>query len=74
MLNHDEIKNIGESIKKERKKQNLTQDDLAGLSNTGRRFISELEAGKSTVQLGKVLLVLNALGLTFTIQNKWQAK
>ncbi len=62
---------IGQVIRDERKAQGLTQDDLAGLSGTGRRFISELESGKATIQLEKTLLVLNALGLSLFIKGKW---
>jgi len=45
----------------------LTQADLAGLSNTGVRFIVDLESGKRTLSLGKFLDVLVALGLTLRI-------
>ncbi len=65
---------IGQTIRDERKAQGLTQDDLAGLSGTGRRFISELESGKPTIQLEKTLLVLNALGLSLFIKGKWDDK
>ncbi len=70
MDNTKDIDIISQIIKNERKEQGLTQDDLAGLSGTGRRFISDLESGKPTVQLGKVLLVLQALGLSLTISNE----
>ena len=56
-------KDIASKIKEERKKQNLTQTQLAGLSNVGVRFIVDLEAGKETCQIGKVLLVLDTLGI-----------
>ena len=57
------IKDIATKIKDERKKQNLTQTQLAGLCNVGLRFIVDLEAGKETCQIGKVLLVLDVLGI-----------
>ena len=57
------IKDIASKIKDERKKQNLTQTQLAGLCNVGLRFIVDLEAGKETCQIGKVLLVLDVLGI-----------
>ena len=57
------IKDIASKIKDERKKQNLTQTQLAGLCNVGLRFIFDLEAGKETCQIGKVLLVLDVLGI-----------
>lgn len=54
---------IGASIRQARKSQRLTQSDLAMIANTAQRFISELERGKSTCQLGKTLDVLAALGI-----------
>jgi len=43
--------------------QGLAQRELSLLTNTGERFIGELEAGKSTCQLGKALAVATALRL-----------
>lgn len=54
---------IGQIIKAYRLEQKLTQAELAKLSGTGLRFIVELERGKPTVQLGKLLQVMGALGL-----------
>jgi hypothetical protein len=45
----------------------MRQDELAGVANVGLRFIVELEAGKPTVQLGKTLQVLSALGCSIEI-------
>ena len=45
----------------------LRQFELAGAAGVGLRFLVELERGKSTVQLGKTLQVLQALGCTFDI-------
>jgi HTH-type transcriptional regulator/antitoxin HipB len=56
-------KSIGNAIRKARKSLNATQKDLALTSGTGLRFIIELEKGKPTCQLGKVLTVLNTLGI-----------
>lgn len=58
---------IGEVIRTERKAQGLRQDELAAASGVGLRFIVELERGKPTVQLGKVLAVLAALGCRLDI-------
>jgi y4mF family transcriptional regulator len=55
-------------IKTERKKQNLTQTELAGLCNVGLRFIVDVEAGKETCQIGKVLKVLDVLGINLEIK------
>lgn len=55
---------IGETIKTVRKKQKLTQAQLAASCGVGVRFIQELEGGKESCHLGKTLTVLQALGLT----------
>ena len=60
---------IGTLIRKLRKEQGVTQAQLAGLANTGIRFIGDLENGKETCHIGKLLQVLSALGseCTFTV-------
>lgn len=58
---------IGRIVRDERKSQSLRQDELAAASGVGLRFIVELERGKPTVQLGKVLDVLGALGCSLDI-------
>jgi len=56
-------KDIGEIVFRYRKMQELTQVELAGLAQTGTRFISELENGKGTVQFDKVMHILDLLGV-----------
>ena len=58
---------IGALIRTARKAQHLRQDELAGASGVGLRFIVDLEAGKQTSQIGKVLQVLQALGCAVEI-------
>jgi len=41
--------------------------ETAGLVNVGVRFLSELENGKPTVRLDKLLQVVNGLGLQLGI-------
>lgn len=63
---------IGAAVRKKRKEDGLTLADAAALSCVGYRFMSDLENGKETVQVGKVLKVLTALGLNMTIEaRKW---
>ncbi|MEO6228231.1 MAG: type II toxin-antitoxin system Y4mF family antitoxin [Thermomonas sp.] len=54
---------LGLAVRQVRMAHGLTQADLAGLAGTGPRFISELERGKPSAELGKVLDVLAVLGL-----------
>jgi y4mF family transcriptional regulator len=56
-------KEIGVLVRESRKKMKVTQKDLALTSGTGLRFLIELEKGKETCQIGKVLTVLQALGM-----------
>lgn len=58
---------IGQIVRSTRKACRMRQDELAGVANVGLRFIVELEAGKPTVQLGKALQVLLALGCSIEI-------
>lgn len=59
---------LGKLIRKFRKSQGLTLEKVSGLTNVGMRFLSELERGKETAELGKTLLILNKLGIVVTIQ------
>lgn len=60
-------KDIGQLIKQTRKHLHITQKDLAFTSNTGLRFIIELEQGKPTCQLEKTLSVLQTLGIKIVL-------
>lgn len=57
---------IGNAVRSVRKALGLTQDQLALTSGTNRRFVIEVEAGKATTQTGKVLKVLQTLGINVT--------
>ena len=63
-------KEFGAAIRAARKSQGLRQDQLAGATGVGTRFIVDLEAGKATAQLGKALAVVAALGLQLTLIDK----
>jgi len=54
---------IGRVIRTRRKALGYSQSRLADLCGTGIRFISDLENGKATIELGKALSVLSALGI-----------
>ena len=54
---------IGRLVRETRKELGVTQKALALTSGTGMRFIIELEKGKGTAQIGKVLTILQTLGI-----------
>lgn len=47
-------KSLGDVIRQQRKSQGATQVEFASLCGVGVRFISDLENGKPTVEMGKV--------------------
>ena len=63
MVEAQTVAKIGEMVKRVRKEQKVTQVQLAQLSNVGYRFVLDLESGKETIQLGKVLAVMETLGM-----------
>ena len=54
---------VGKIVRESRKRLSVTQKDLALTSGSGLRFIIDLEKGKETCQIGKVLTVLHTLGI-----------
>lgn len=58
---------LGSYIRKVRKAQHLTLEEVANACGVGKRFLSELERGKPTVQLGKVLTILAVLRISLEL-------
>ena len=58
---------IGNLVRETRKLLGITQKQLALTSGTGLRFIIDLEKGKETCEIGKVLTVLHTLGIKLTL-------
>ena len=63
-------KAIGAIVRDLRKQSKLTQAKAAAMCNVGPRFLSELENGKSTIQLGMALKVLQAFGLRVILKHR----
>ena len=58
---------IGAEFRRIRKKSGLRQAEAAERCGVGTRFISDLENGKPTLRLDKVLKALGAFGLTLEV-------
>ena len=54
---------LAEIVRRERKRQRVSQIRLSQLADVGVRFVRDLEDGKETVRLDKVLKVLETLGI-----------
>lgn len=57
------LSRLGSAVRTRRRALGLRQRDLADLAACSDRFVHMLEHGKPTVQLAKVLDVLEVLGL-----------
>jgi len=65
---------LGQLLRDNRVEQHFTLERVSGMTNIGMRFLSELERGKETAQLGKVLQIIHQLGLEVIIQPRGQYK
>lgn len=63
-------RDMGSLIATERRRQGLTQAELAGLSGVGVTFLSQLENGKPTAEIGKALDVVATLGIDLIAQRR----
>jgi y4mF family transcriptional regulator len=54
---------LGRAIRDARRALGITQPNLALAAGVGVRFLVEIESGKPTAQIGKVMRVLSALGV-----------
>jgi y4mF family transcriptional regulator len=61
---------FGAAVREARKRERLTQRELALSVGTGERFIVDLENGKETVHLGKALHVAVSLGLKVELSDR----
>ncbi len=66
------IEELGKIVRDRRKSLRMKQADLALVSGTGIRFISDLENGKETCVLGKTFKVLENLGIDPVLQPRDQ--
>jgi len=61
---------LGRLVRNARETRKLSQQEFADLAGVGRRFISELENGKATLEFQKVLKVAHAAGISILAQSR----
>lgn len=54
---------LGDVVRRARRRQGLTQAELALSAGTGRRFVSDVEAGKPTVEFERLMKLCRSLGI-----------
>ena len=61
-----EAADLGALVREARKSKGLSQQEFADLAGVGRRFVSDLETGKATIEMNKALEVARSIGLVLT--------
>ncbi|HEX5542370.1 MAG TPA: helix-turn-helix domain-containing protein [Micromonospora sp.] len=64
----DSPRDLGLYVRDRRRDLGMNQTDLATAAGVSRRWLSDLEAGKATAEVGLVLKTLHALDLMFVAQ------
>ena len=63
----NESKDFGTALKLRRKELGYTQRYISEFTGFSISFISDLENGKSTAEIGKAIYLTNMLGLDITV-------
>lgn len=63
-------KALGNAIRKRRKELHYTQAYLAEFTGFSVSFISDLERGKTTAEIGKTIILINLLGLDLLVEER----
>lgn len=61
------VADLGLALRATRKSSKVRLDDLAGIAGVSKQFVSDVEHGKPTVQLGLTLRLLAEMGLSLTV-------
>ena len=61
---------LGHALRAKRKADGLTQAQAAALCGVGVRFLSDLEGGKPTAEVGKIMQIARGLGLELSLVTK----
>lgn len=59
---------LGRLVARNRRRHGLSQEELAALVGIDRQYLSELERGKVTRHLARLIDVLDAIGLELTAE------
>ena len=59
---------VGPAIRSYREHAGLTQEQLADMAGLNRSYLSDLEQGKETEQVRRILRILKLLGVRATLQ------
>ena len=66
----NDTKSFGDVIKERRKKLGYTQKYISDVTGISASFISDLENGKSTIEIGKAIYLANLLGIDVVLNER----
>ena len=69
MLVNDSI-SLGQTIRNRRKKLSYTQRYISEITGFSMSFLSDLENGKPTCEIGKTMHLMNLLGLDINVDER----
>ncbi len=70
MIDISNMKELGRAIRDRRKELGYTQAFVADYAGVSTSFLSELENGKETIQIGKMLEVISLLGMDICMKRR----
>ena len=70
MTDISNMKELGRAIRDRRKELGYTQAFVADYAGVSTSFLSELENGKETIQIGKMLEVISLLGMDICMKRR----
>lgn len=59
---------LGQAIRNRRKELSYTQKYISEVTGFSMSFLSDLENGKTTCEIGKTLHIMNMLGLNLSVE------
>jgi transcriptional regulator with XRE-family HTH domain len=68
------VADLGLALRATRKGTKVRLDDLAAIAGVSKQFVSDVEYGKQTVQLGLVLKLLDEMGLRLNLDIPTEAE
>ena len=72
MMKIADAKDFGAAIRARRKQLNYTQAQLASFTGFSVSFLSDLENGKETAEIGKALFIAQTLGIDMELRERGQ--
>jgi y4mF family transcriptional regulator len=65
-----EVRELGQLIRARRKERGYTQEAVASFVGCSTKFLSELERGKTTAEIGKVIPIIHILGMDLYVHRR----